>query len=96
MKIEEKLKVLLVILAIILISLVSFGGIYIQKMKFVENIIPEYKLGMDLEGGRIIELEVDTSKNTVIYDKDGNVVEKEGEGTTKKEIPVNPQDTLTV
>ncbi len=96
MKIEEKLKVILVILAIILISLASFGGIYIQKMKFVENIIPEYKLGMDLEGGRIIGLEVDTSKNTVIYDKDGKVVEKEGEGTTKKEIPVNPQDTLTV
>lgn len=95
MKVEEKLKVTLIILVIILISLISFGGIYLQKMKFVENIIPDYQLGMDLAGGRLITLGVDTSKNTVIYDKDGKVVEKEGEGTTKKEEPVNPEDTLT-
>ena len=42
MKVEEKLKVTLIILVIILISLISFGGIYLQKMKFVENIIPDY------------------------------------------------------
>ena len=95
MKIEEKLKVTLVILVIILISLISFGGIYVQKMKFVENMIPDYQLGMDLEGSRLLTLGADTSKNTVIYDKDGNVVTKEGEGTTKKEEPVNPEDTLT-
>ncbi len=92
---EEKLKVILVILVIILISLISFGGIYLQKTKFVENIIPDYQLGMDLKGGRLITLKVDTSKNTVIYDKDGKVVDKEGEGTTKKEEPVNPEETLT-
>lgn len=96
MKIEEKLKVILVILLIVLISLISFGGIFIQKTKFVENIIPEYQLGMDLKGGRMIGLAVDDTVNKVIYDKDGKVVEKEGEGTTTKEEPVNPQDTLTV
>lgn len=95
MKIEEKLKVTLVILVIILVSLISFGGIYLQKMKFVENMIPDYQLGMDLEGSRLITLEADKTKNTVIYDKDGKVVDKEGEGTTKKEEPVNPEDTLT-
>lgn len=95
MKIEEKLKVTFIILVIILISLISFGGIYLQKMKFVENIIPDYQLGMDLAGGRLVTLGVDTSKNTVIYDKDGKVVETEGEGTTKKEEPVNPEDALT-
>jgi len=94
-KIEEKLKVTLVILVIILISLISFGGIYLQKAKFVENIIPDYQLGMDLKGSRLVTLAVDKTKNTVIYDKDGNVVEKEGEGTTKKEEPVNPEETLT-
>ncbi|MCI9247021.1 MAG: hypothetical protein HFJ30_07960 [Clostridia bacterium] len=95
MKIEEKLKVTLVILVIILISLISFGGIYFPKMKGVENMIPDYQLGMDLEGSRLIKLGVDKTKNTVIYDKDGKVVDKEGEGTTKKEEPVNPEDTLT-
>ena len=95
MKIEEKLKVTLVILVIILISLISFGGIYLQKMKFVENMIPDYQLGMDLEGSRLVTLGVDKTKNTVIYDKDGKVVDKEGKDTTKKEEPVNPEDTLT-
>lgn len=96
MKVEGKLKVVLAILIIILVSLVSFGGIYIQNAKFLENIIPEYKLGLDLKGGRLLGMEVDTSKNTVIYDKDGNEVKEEGEGTTKKEVPVNPEDTLTL
>lgn len=96
MKIEEKLKVILVVLIVILISLVSFGGFFVSKMKFVENIIPEYQLGMDLKGSRSIGLEVSTAKNTVIYDKDGNVVEKEGKDTVKKEEPVNSQDSLNI
>lgn len=96
MKVEEKLKAILVILVIILISIISFGGIYIQKTKFVENIIPEYKLGMDLSGGRAVELAVDDSTNTVIYDKNGNVVTEEGKNTTKVEEPVNKADTLTL
>lgn len=96
MKIEEKLKVILVFLIVILISLVSFGGFFVSKMKFVENIIPEYQLGMDLKGSRSVGLEVSTAKNTVIYDKDGNVVEKEGKDTVKKEEPVNSEDALNI
>lgn len=96
MKIEEKLKVILVVLIVILISLVSFGGFFVSKMKFVENIIPEYQLGMDLKGSRSVGLEVSTAKNTVIYDKDGNVVEKEGKDTVKKEEPVNSEDALNI
>lgn len=95
MKIEEKLKVILAILVIVLILLVSFGGIFIQKTKFIENIIPKYQMGMDLKGGRSLGLVVDTSTNTVIRDKDGKVVEKEAEGTTKEEVPVNAKDSLT-
>lgn len=95
MKIEKNLKVILAIIIIILISLISFGGIYIQKMKFVENVIPEYKLGMDLEGGRLVTLEVDKSTNKTIYDKDGKVVTKEGKDTTTKEVPVNDKSILT-
>lgn len=95
MRIEEKLKITLTILVIVLISLASFGGIYLQKMKFVENILPEYQLGMDLKGGRSVDLSVDTTVNTVIYDKDGKVVEEEGKDTTKKEVPVNDKEVLT-
>lgn len=95
MKVEEKLKVILTILFIILICLASFGGILVTKGKFVEDIIPEYKLGMDLKGSRLVEIKVDDSVNTVIYDKDGKVVTEEGKDTTKKEEPVNSKEVLT-
>ncbi len=95
MKVEQKLKIAFIILLIILISLISFGGIYLQDAKFVSNKIPKYNLGRDLTGSRNAGFKISTNKNTVIYDKDGKVVEKEGEGTTKKEEPVNPENMLT-
>ncbi len=91
----KALKRTLIILVIILLALISFGGIFIQKTKFVENILPEFKLGAELSGTRNIGLVVSTATDTIIYDKDGNVVEKEGKGTTKQEVPVNPTETLT-
>lgn len=91
----KALKRTLIILVIILLALISFGGIFIQKTKFVENILPDFKLGAELSGTRNIGLVVSTATDTIIYDKDGNVVEKEGEGTTKQEVPVNPTETLT-
>ena len=91
----KALKRTLIILVIILLALISFGGIFIQKTKFVENILPEFKLEAELSGTRNIGLVVSTATDTIIYDKDGNVVEKEGEGTTKQEVPVNPTETLT-
>ena len=95
MKLENKLKVVLTITVIILISLISFGGIYFKKANTMMNIIPEYKLGMDLESGRIIGIEPDRTINTVIYDKDGKVVEQETEETIKKEEAINKEETLT-
>ena len=95
MKTEKILKKVLIILFIVLISLISFGGIFIQKTKFVENILPKYKISMELTGARNVDLEVSTDTKTVIYDKDGNVVEEEGKDTTTKEEPINSQEILT-
>ena len=95
MKTEQKLKVAFVILLIILISLISFGGIFIKQTKFVNNILPDYSWGTDLTGSRVIGITVSNSTNTVIYDKDGNVVEEEGKDTTTKEEPINPEEILT-
>ena len=72
--VSRKLKVILIILFIVLISLISFGGIFVQKAKNYENILPEYLLGMDLSGARHITLTVSDETEDVIYDKDGNVV----------------------
>ncbi len=95
MKTERKLKVALLILIIILISLMSFGGILVKKTKFVDNILPEYLLGMDLTGSRALKFIVSKDTKDTIYDKDGNIVDEAGEGTTTKREPINPEETLT-
>lgn len=99
MKTEKKLKKVLIILFIILISLISFGGIFVQKTKFVQNIIPQYKLGMDLTGKRKIRLapneikeEVDKkeenaeTQETEESAKDDENIKKENNKITKKII----------
>jgi protein-export membrane protein secD (fragment) len=94
----EKMKALkrtLIILLIILLALISFGGIYIQKTKFVENILPEYKLGPDFTGLRNIGLKVSDATKDIYYDLDGNVVDEEGKNTTKKVESVNKEENLT-
>lgn len=91
----KALKRTLIILLIILLALISFGGIYIQKTKFVENILPEYKLGPDFTGLRNIGLKVSDATKDIYYDSDGNVVDEEGKNTTKKEESVNKEENLT-
>lgn len=91
----KALKRTLIILLIILLTLISFGGIYIQKTKFVENILPEYKLGPDFTGLRNIGLKVSDATKDIYYDSDGNVVDEEGKNTTKKEESVNKEENLT-
>lgn len=94
-RVDNKLKITLSILVIILVCAISFGGIFIQDKGRVNSIIPEYSLGMDLEGSRKLGVIVDDTVNEVIYDKDGKVVTEEGKDTTKKEEPVNPKEVLT-
>lgn len=94
-KVDNRLKIILSILVIVLVTAISFGGIYIQNKGRMSNIIPEYSLGMDLQGSRKLGVIVDDSTNKVIYDKDGNVVTEEGEDTTTKEEPINPEEVLT-
>ncbi len=95
MKIDKGLKIALIILLIILISIISFVGIYVQEKKSMVNILKDYQLGMNLKGCRIITTAVDTGVETIYYDKDGNVVEEETEGGSKKEVPINSEETLT-
>jgi len=54
----KKLKITTIILAIILITLVAFGGVYIKTQNRMENRVKDYEFGRELEGGRVIELEV--------------------------------------
>lgn len=92
---DRRLKITLATLIIILVSIISFVGLFVQDTKFMKNILPEYKLGMDLAGYRAISINVSDEKETIYYDKDGNKVDTEAEDGSKEEVPVNSEDILT-
>ena len=58
MKFEQKLKIIVLILIIVLVSLMSFGGLFIQNNGKMVNLLPNYIKGMDLKGYRYITLDV--------------------------------------
>ncbi len=97
---NNTLKIILAILVIILISLISFMGIFVKDKNRMKNILPDYELGMDLAGGRVFNIKIDDTVNTEYYDKDGNKVDsssiEEGKEDeyTKKEVPVNAKELL--
>lgn len=66
MKAQKKLNIVLIVLTIILISVISFGGIFYQEKNKMVDKIPSYVLGTDLTGYRKITLEVkeDAEENT--------------------------------
>ena len=49
---NKKLKITLITLIMVLICLIGFGGIYVQKKGKFKNIIPDYELGTKIEGLR--------------------------------------------
>ena len=57
----KKIKITTIILAIILVTLVTFGGVYIKTQNRMENKVKEYTLGRELEGARKVELKVKTT-----------------------------------
>ena len=65
---------ILTVFVIILISLISFVGIYITNLNKLTNVIPDYKLGMDLDGWRNIVIKVNDGTETKKYDADGNLI----------------------
>ena len=95
---EKKLKVVLIVLVMVLISLVGFGGIYLKNKVTYNNILPSYELGVNLTGSRITTLIIDDATEEVIHDKDGNIVDKIPEGEdentyTKENVPVNSEES---
>lgn len=77
----KKVKIITIVLAIILVTLVSFGGIYIQTQNRMENKVKDYQLGREISKGRLVELIVksdnDASKKTEEnYEIVKNTIEK--------------------
>ena len=96
----KKVKILTIVLAIILVTLIAFGGIYLPTQNRMENKVKDYSYAMDINGSRVVRLKVNTNTKEVIKDKDGNVVESatdeeiEKNGYQKEEVPVNSQENL--
>lgn len=92
---NRRLTIVLITLLIILLSIISFAGLFVQDTKFMKNLVPEYELGMDLEGYRAITVAVSDEKETIYYDAEGNVVTTEAEDGKSEEVPVNNEEDLT-
>lgn len=91
-------KILTIVLAIILISIIGFIGIYTQKQNRMENVVKGYDLAMDLKGGRVVAIKPVEDIETVIKDSEGNIIEEEltdeeiaEKGYTKEEIKNNAE-----
>ena len=98
---KSKIRLITKILAILVICLVSFIGIYVQKYNKMENIIKGYDLTKDLSGYRQVIFEI--SDATEVLDKDGHVVGNtdtyddetiKNNEYKKSETPVNKDEEL--
>lgn len=97
---EKKLKFILIILLMVLIMLIGFGGIYTKKLVSYNNALPDYEIGVSLDGYLLTTLSVDDTSEEVIYDKDGNEVNEIPEGEdesnyTKEQVLVNSEESKT-
>ena len=72
---NKTLKIVLAIVIIVLISLISFGGIFVKDKNKMKNLLPEYKVGMDFNGKRVFSIKPDETVNKEYYDSEGNKVE---------------------
>ena len=101
----RKVKILTIVLAIVLVTLVAFGGVYIQTQNRMENKVKDYSLGRALEGARVAEIKVAQSdedsgeQNTeILTEENYKIVKKTIENRLNKlniedyTISLNKQD----
>lgn len=98
---KSKLVKVLTILIIVAICLISFAGIFVTKQGQMKNILPNYTLGMNLNGARVIKFKVSEKTEEVVYDAQGNITtdgtNEDGslkEGYKKENKPVNSNEQL--
>ncbi len=60
---KSKIVVLIKILAIVILCLIAFGGMYFQELNSMKNIVKDYKVSEDLKGYREVVYEVKAEEN---------------------------------
>ena len=75
------LRITLITVIIILLSIISFVGIYVKDKNEMSSIIPDFILGSDIKGNRIIQLNVEKEDTITLTDQEGTKI---AEGTEKE------------
>lgn len=98
---KSKLVKFLTILVIIAICLISFAGIWVKKQGQMENILPKYIFGMNINGTRVAKFNISDETKEIIYDAEGNETtdgtNEDGslkEGYTSENKKINSEDIL--
>jgi len=87
---EGSLKSILAILVIVLICVVSLGGIYVKDKNFMKNILPDYVLGQDLNGSIIMKLDVNKpEESSEATEENAENVEEDAEQAESEEASEN-------
>ena len=100
-KTMKTVKILTITCAVILISMISFVGIYQKDKNKMENKVKDYSYSMALNGARTIKLKINTETKEVIKDSNGNTIESatdeeiEKNGYKKETVPNNGEEVLT-
>ena len=92
MKKNNGLKLTILVICIILISLISFVGIYKLQGGSIKNIMPEYATSKELNGTRLITFKVDTSNKE---DSKTTATTDGSDDENTEKTPVNSQEVLT-
>ena len=89
----KKVKILTIALAILLVTLIAFGGVYIQTQNRMENKVKDYELGRELKSQRVIELKIkesssdsENSSSDESKDADSSEEKEKSEETTDTEL----------
>lgn len=100
--IMKAIKIITIILFIVLITVISFFGIYKQNKNKVANTVKDYTYSMSINGARTIKLQLDTGKKEIIKDSEGKIIESatdeeiEKNGYVKEEVPNNAEEAKTL
>ena len=72
----KKVKITTIILAIILVTLVAFAGVYMKTQNRMENKVKDYALGRELSGGRVVEIKPTSDGDETANQENYEIVKK--------------------
>ena len=94
----KKVKEIVIILIVILVSIIAFFGVFRKENGVWKNSLPEFQYGMDMKGARelIYAVSSEESEKYVYVDEAGNVkgeVWQEGKAITQEDEKSDEENT---